>query len=573
MRSRICKFGLVSLVLMLSIFCSCTDSQNNLSENSDAEEVKSLEAEEMFSEKDLNAEYDAEEYEVIELCGTSAITKSAGVEVSGSVVTVTSPGKYIFTGSLEDGYIVVAAEKTENVYLVFQDVSIVSSDYACLYISQAKKVFLNLEGENKLTTSEAFMQRDDNTVDGTIFAKDNITIYGTGSLILNSSKHGIAGKDDVKITGGTIRITAAGHGIEAKDSLRITSTLLSIVSQGDGLHCENDEDSSLGYIYIQNGTLNIETVQDGISCGSILQVEDGELTIKTEETSALTSAASVKGMKAQTSIIIQGGSLEISSADDCIHSNGNIEIAGGGLWLRSKDDGIHADDTLRITSGEIEITESYEGLEAEKIEISGGDISVIASDDGINAAGGNDLSSVNGRPGQNSFAASGSSYIHISGGSMYINASGDGIDSNGSLEISGGYIVIEGPTDNGNGALDYDGTGTITGGTIIAIGYSGMAMNFSEATQGSILLTLSSIQKPQTKIVLCDSGNQELVSFTASKAYNSVLISCAGLMKGSAYTITAGTETKSITLSALIYGSTQTSGMAPGGSVLPGGRR
>lgn len=210
------------------------------------------------------------------------------------------------------------------------------------------------------------------------------------------------------------------------------------------------------------------------------------------------------------------------------------------------------DDTLSISSGTIDITRSYEGLEGAKVLISGGKISIVASDDGINAAGGSDQSGFGFAP--DAFGSSGDYLIRISGGVVTVNASGDGIDSNGDIEVTGGELYISGPTSNGDGAIDCDGSVAITGGIVVAAGSTGMAENFGTAsTQGSILVNLSG-SAGQT-ITLKDSDGSILASFTPAKAFGCVVVSAPGVVQGGTYTITAGSTSTTVTMESLIYGS------------------
>ena len=201
------------------------------------------------------------------------------------------------------------------------------------------------------------------------------------------------------------------------------------------------------------------------------------------------------------------------------------------------------------------IVKSYEGLEGMTIDISGGDVSVVASDDGINSAGGNDQSSMNGRAGQNQFASQEGVYINISGGKVNINSAGDGIDSNGNVKVSGGEIYVSGASDNGNAALDFNGEATITGGTFIAAGMSGMAQNFGgSSTQGAMMVNVDN-QSGGSAIVLKDSSGKTLASFTPEKNYNCVVISTPDVKKGASYTVTTGSVNTNVQMDSLIYGS------------------
>nr|WP_278336509.1 carbohydrate-binding domain-containing protein [Clostridium disporicum] len=206
--------------------------------------------------------------------------------------------------------------------------------------------------------------------------------------------------------------------------------------------------------------------------------------------------------------------------------------------LASGDDGIHSDTLLDINGGNIDISKSYEGIESSTININDGNIRLVASDDGLNAAGGNDGSSTNGRPGQNGFSSS-TGVINITGGYLYVDAAGDGVDSNGSIEMSGGTVIVNGPENSGNGALDYDTTFNITGGTFIAAGSSGMAQSpSSSSTQASINIFTNGIAN--TLVNVTDEPGNEIITFAPSKTFSSIIISTPELQTGNTYTVSTG---------------------------------
>ena len=149
---------------------------------------------------------------------------------------------------------------------------------------------------------------------------------------------------------------------------------------------------------IENGTYHI-TSGDG-SNNSSTKNDWGFWGNSSREQEETTSA---KGIKADGTITIKSGSFNIDSSDDSVHSNNNIEIQNGTFDISSGDDGIHADNILTIEDGEINIKKSYEGLEASTIYLNGGKTTIKSSDDGINAGGGNDSSSMS-RPGANQFS-------------------------------------------------------------------------------------------------------------------------------------------------------------------------
>ncbi len=520
-------------------------------------EVEPFDEEDMYTERDNETEYDETSSIIITLDDAGSSATSSSVTIDGSTVTITQAGTYVLSGSLSDGQVIVNIGNEDKCQLVLQNVSINSTSSAALYVKQADKVFVTLETNttNNFTTSGAYVAIDDVNIDAAVFSKEDITFNGEGTLVVSSTDgHGIVSKDDLTIMSGTYNIDAYSHALSAKDNLKIDGGVFTLVAGTDGLHAENDEDATLGIIYISGGDFTINVSGDGIDASSIVQILDGTFDIK----------CTGKGLIANSETIIAGGTIAIRSIDDAIHSNSTLSITGGELTCAASDDGIHANETLYITGGTITITKSYEGLEAQTINIAGGDITILATDDGINAAGGNDNSGYGGfggdEFGQPGGTSSGS--IVISGGTIQINASGDGVDSNGSLVVSGGETFVSGPTNNGNGALDYDGTGKITGGIFIATGASGMAQNFgTSSTQGSILKTYSSMTTKQ--VTLLDAEGATLVTFTPAKAYNSVVVSCPALIKGGSYTLSAAGQTATITLSSLIYGNG--GGMGGGG--------
>ncbi len=315
-----------------------------------------------------------------------------------------------------------------------------------------------------------------------------------------------------------------------------------------------------------NGILTVESAQGhGIVSKDDLVIASGTITVN----------AASKGLSGNDSIRIADGDISITSGTDAIHAGngedtekGFVYIENGTLQISAGDDGIHADNVLLIAGGNIGITKSYEGLEALAIEIQDGEISLVSDDDGLNAAGGNDNSG-----GWNDmFASQDGALIHIAGGHLSVNAAGDGIDSNGDLYMTGGNVYVSGPTNSGNGALDYNGTAQITGGVLMAVGASGMAQNFSESsTQGAVLVNANTNQAAGTEVNLLDSEGNVLVNYTSEKSFNSVVVSCPGLEVGKTYILQIGSENTEITLESLIYGNGQ--GMGGFGGDFGGGMR
>ena len=550
--------------------------------------------EDMFSDRDLEMTWT--DGVNVTLADGASLADGEGVTVQGDVITITRKGTYVFTGALTNGQIVVEAPEDDKVQIVLSGASVTCAGGAALYVKDADKVFLTTaEGtENALVSTGEFVPDGETDVDGAVYAACDLTLNGLGSLTVTSETgHGVVTKDDLRVTGGTIAVTAAKKGLSGKDSVRINGGDITVVSGTDGIHSEHDK-AEKGFVYIAGGTLTVRADGDAISASAALTVTGGALSLSTGGGSESVSSASAwnmgrgmgggwgsgssttggtsrKGLKSDTAIRISGGTLSIDSEDDALHSNGDVQIAGGELILSSGDDGIHADDALTVTGGVILVSKSYEGLEGTTIAISGGDIDVTASDDGFNAAGGNDGSSL-GRYGANSFGGSADASIAISGGTIHVNAGGDGLDSNGTLTVSGGTVLVDGPTNSGNGALDCGLLASISGGTVVAVGASGMAENFGgESTQCAILVKLMSAQAAGSTVTLADPTGKVLVTFTAQKAFQSVVISTPDLAVGQTYTLTAGSETQTVQLTDTIYGAGSGFGMGGFGGGRQGG--
>lgn len=548
----------------------------------------------MFTDRDSRISYDERNAIDIRLKGNTAAASHSSVQIDGTKVTITQEATYLISGQLTDGMLIVDAPDNAKLQLVLNGVHITSQTSAALYIREADKVFITLaEGsENTLENGGGFTAIDDNNIDAALFSKQDLTLNGTGSLTVTSpAGHGIVCKDDLVITGGSYEVASASHGLEANDSVRITGAKLTIDAGKDAIHAENTEDAAKGFVYISGGSIMAEAEGDGIAAGAYLQIAGGTIDLlvgggsengtKTrsdsfggfrgggpgggrpgedfggsQATATEESGTSMKGLKSANSMLISGGDITVNSADDAIHSDVSLTINGGTFTLASGDDAIHAEDTMTVTAGNILISESYEGLEALHIAVQGGDIRLVASDDGLNAAGGTDQSGLTGgrdgmfgggfggkggRPGGGGMSSNANGSIIISGGTLYVNSSGDGMDANGTLEISGGHTTVVGPTHGDTATLDYDKTGTITGGTFIGTGASGMAQTFSDSAQGVIALSVGN-RSAGTEIILKDASGKELISRTPELDFAVVILSCPELKKGETYTVVIGSD-------------------------------
>ncbi len=500
----------------------------------------------MFTKRDSRTDYDEAAAQYIDL------------DAQTGDLTLTEAGDYVLSGTLTDGSVIINASEDAKLHLILNGAHIASQSAAALYVISADKVFVTLAdgSENGVSAAGDSAEDDYANVDAAIFARCDISFNGSGSLSVSSAKgHGIVSKDDLVFTGGSYMIQAANHGISGKDSIRIADGSFVVTAGKNCLDSDNDEDSDKGFIYIA------------------------------------------------------GGSFDLSSGNDACHCFGDFDFLAGSMEISAADDGIHSGAALSVSGGSITISLCYEGLEGVTVDISGGTIDITSSDDGINAANGSSDSAhdtnegtpadfaggapdMSGDPpekpdgsgdtsgasgsmpdapadmpkaptnmpggtgggfvsGDDPFAADSSCLVTISGGMVRINAQGDGIDSNGDLVISGGEVYVSGPRNGGDGALDYNGSGTISGGIVVACGMGGMSQNLSDGNQCSAMINLSG----SGEIKLTDASGNVLLSYTPADDYSCIVVSCPELAEGSEYTLSYGSASQSFTQSEAHMGS------------------
>lgn len=540
--------------------------------------------------EDTDTAWDESTATKITLSGTTAEVNGSGAQAEGGIVTISAAGVYVLTGTLTAGQIYINAAKTDAVRLVLNGADITAAKNAAIYCAQADKLIVTLEQgtQNTITDAKTYTYADTaaEEPDAAFFSNNDLTLNGSGTLTVNASfKNGIGTKDDLVIAGGRYEITAENDGLRGRDSIGILDGVLRITAGSDGIQSNNDEDASKGWIALEGGTYTITAAHDGIQAETTLSVSGGTYTMQTgggntTKPASSTTSDSYKGIKAGSSVVIDGGAFTMDCADDAVHSNGNIYIGGGEFTIKTGDDGAHADADLTIADGKIKIETSYEGLEGMTINLAGGAIDLLATDDGINSAGGSDSSAeggengAEGRFGKDQFAASDNCIINITGGEIKINASGDGIDANGNVTMSGGTVLVSGPTNGGNGALDYVGTFILSGGVLVAAGSTGMAQSPStNSTQASLMLYYSTVQKAGTSVELSDSSGKTLISFTPEKDYQCVVLSAPEMKHGETYTVSSGgTKVVDIALSGSVTSISDTGEAVTGNAGGPGGR-
>lgn len=472
--------------------------------------------------------------------GKTISVNGEGAEVSDNKVTIYSAGTFTLSGTLEDGQLIIDTEASEPVELIFNNVSLNSSNTSPLYVANADEVIINLQNNTEnyvIDGSDYILEEGTDEPNAAIFSKDDLTIGGEGKLTVEGNYNdGIGIKDKLKIKSGIITVNAVDDGIRGKDKLTIKNGTITVQADGDGLKSDNDVDADKGNIKIEDGLITITSKGDAIQAASNIEIEGGEFNLNTSGgRNSAGSAVSSKGINAGDSLIISGETFTINSFDDAVHSNNYLSIASGTFTINTNDDGIHAETLLVINGGNINIESSYEGLESMVVRINGGEISLNSSDDGFSIASGGG-GGWGGRGGN-----SGNNFLYINGGYIHINSFGDGIDANGSVEMTDGTLLVSGPTMSMNGALDYDGSFIISGGLIVAAGSSGMAMIPSaSSTQNSVLVYLSSTQDAGTTFNLQSANGKNIISYIPPKYYQSVAISSPDLVNGETYDVYVG---------------------------------
>lgn len=547
-----------------------------------------------FTAGDLSPEYDISDANVITLSGDSAQVTGNGAYAYDGGVVISSTGVYVISGTLDDGSITVDADDAAKIWLYFNDVNITCQDNAALIIENADKVFLTLaEGQDSalMSGSEYETSAAEAGIDGVIYARDDLTINGAGSLTISGGPaHGITANDDLVITGGNLTVTSAKDAIHVNDSLRMTKAVMTLNAGDDAIQVDNEG----GYIYIESGEFDITAVDEGIAAEGDITIDGGDFNI------AVGTNQGSHGIKSGDTVTVNDGMIDITSCYEGIQAS-YIDITGGDITINSVDDGINASSGdggfgmgfgmggpgMGGTGGQgmrqrgsynasdTETTETGEASEGEKPEL--GEMPEGEMPEGEKPEFGETPEGEQPQSGDTSdedMSTVETPWIHISGGTLTIlNDSGrdaDGIDSNGDIIITGGTIRVSLTGDGGNNAIDCatenGGVCEISGGSIIACGSSQMAEGFgSSSTQCSVLYNLQTGAEAGTTLTLRDSDGNVLMSYEVPNAFTSVNISCPEMELGETYTISVGETEETVTLEEI----TTTSGAA-GGSMFGG---
>ena len=409
----------------------------------------------------------------------SAVTADgaySGYEIEGTDVSITAAGTYVFSGDCDDGSITVKKGVT-GVTLVLNGLTLTNADSAAITLNKTAEAALIAAAGSENTVADTAGANDENAA-VKVKSGASLLLSGTGTLTAcGNTKNGIKGASDAVITVDelTLNIEAADDGLSCDDELTIKGGRVNITAGGDAVKAspdtddaENPDTTSLGNVTVSGGTMTLTAANDGVQADGDLTISGGTFAVTANgghTTALIDDSASCKGLKAGKTLTVSGGTVNVDSADDALHAN-DVTVSGGTLTLASGDDAVHADNDLVVgvqgssstSNPKIDITASYEGLEGTTVSVYSGDIDVAASDDGVNAAN-SDL-------GERSDKYA----INIAGGDLYIDAGSDGLDSNNDITMTGGKVEVYGADAMMDAAIDYDGTFTLSGGTLFGAG-------------------------------------------------------------------------------------------------------
>ena len=363
---------------------------------------------------------------VITLSGSSAKASGGGVSVSGSVVTIASPGEYSVSGTLDDGCIVVnTGEVKGDVRLTLDGASVTCLSGAAIRVEQAKNFDLVLADgtQNRLVSGTQSVTVEEKLEGAALFSEDDVDILGSGLLeICGYLNNGITCKDDLDILGGTLVVTAVNNGIKGSESVEISGGSLAVTAGNDGIKSSSAKKEGKGFVTISGGSITVSAGGDGIAAETDLTVTGGEVHVTTHGERELVSC---KALKAKGTLTVSGGTLDIDSADHAIHYAADIRIDGGTLTIVSRaGKGLSAHGSLEIADGFVDVISADDGVEAhDTLTISGGGLRLLAGADGLKAGSKN---------------APGAGTLLIAGGSVTLSAHADPIDAKGGAVITSG---------------------------------------------------------------------------------------------------------------------------------------
>ncbi|PWM49217.1 MAG: hypothetical protein DBX56_02895 [Coriobacteriia bacterium] len=571
-----------------------------------------------YSKRDMDASFDESSATKITLSGDSASVSGSGAVAEGSTVTISTAGTYIVSGNLTDGSITVTTSENDKVQIVLNGVKIACSSGPAIDIQSADKCFITLaEGtQNSLSDGSAFASEDANAC---IYATCDLTINGSGLLDVSGNyRHGVFSKDDLVVYGGSINVSAVEDGLNGKDSVKIGAGDISIDSGADGVKSSKSTNPEKGFVYVSGGSLSIDAEDDGIQAkthlcmaggsieidaaddalhsdlegalnGGLTSVRSGddafhcETKLEVNDGSFVAEACS-EGYEAEQ-VVVNGGDTNICALDDAMNASAadlsddsessdadmSTSTPSGELGANAAqpDGSIGASSANADSNGQQNTAPQGAGQQdgATSLELpsddgaQGGQAGEAPSDlghapdvQGRMERGGQAPGGQGGAPG----VSDSNCLIQINGGTVALDSQGDGVDSNGNVEITGGTLLVNGPSSDGDGAFDYDGEATISGGTVLMAGAVGMAQSFTSGTQAFALVQASG--SAGSVIEATDADGNVIATFTATRAFGCVLVSGAGVSDGDTITVSVDGAATMATAA-----TTGTSGIATGG--------
>ena len=575
MKKRILKVLVVTIIAICSFLLVACNSENYKSGG-----LKKTTAVAPIVYDVSEKESAVEKAATVDLSALSEEVNADGATVlSNDVTTITSAGSYILTGAYAG--ITVSVGNGETAHLFLNDATISGGAGIAISNTNKKSTLIITACEN--TENEVASKGDDVNA---IHVKGALKINGTGTIKVSAKKNGIKVSKGLSIADSTLNVTAENHALSAR-FIEAENAKINVLSAGkDALNAECDDETQEftldeGYVSLKSSKVFASVSGDGIQADTFVYITGGSVDIKTSATFVSYSVESMaaydlseddfryiksgdtykkiddvatkgaryamiqsaKGIKcgeikyeidgteyAVTKntnyfIVIDGARVKINSSDDAIHTNsGNVLIKNGTLDLTTLDDGIHADELVKIDGGEITVNGSYEGIEGAYVEIDGGTIYITASDDGINAA--SDDESVN-------------EHIIISGGTITVDASGDGLDSNGTIYVTGGTLIVYGPTTGADTGLDADGGILIDGGNVFVASSKEMLEIPASNSKSNVLVYGVNTVRAGSEIILTNADGGEMVRITLKKQAQAIILSTPELATNGTYSLYA----------------------------------
>lgn len=507
---------------------SATATDTAASSSSFSTNVKSgekLDVDTHYSEQDLS--WDTSSETAIDLSNPTA---TDGVTVEDGTLTITKAGTYKLSGEYQ-GQIKVETADSDAVRLVLDNANITNSSGAALNVVNADEVILYSASGTTNTISDGadYTATGENDPDAVVYSKADLTIAGEGTLKVNGNhEDGIHTSDGLVIASGTLEVNAANTGIKGKDYVDILGGTINVTAQQDGIKSTNDTDEGKGWTRLSNGTVTVNAGDDGFKASRVVEISGGSLTVEQSD----------EGIEAQY-INISGGDVNVTSADDGMNAS-----------LKTSDS--ESTDSSANTSD----TANQQQNNQQQGSLPGGQQNGTS----------NQQQQGMGQPPQGGMPGGGGgtfevidAAINVSGGHVTVNAEGDGIDSNGVTTLSGGTLIVNGPSQGGNAALDTNGDLLLNGATVL----SGSTADMFEApstnsTSGYLKLTNSSGFEQGSTVQVADSSGKVVANYKVTKSnVQLVLVSSSSIVKGQSYTAYTTTSAVDSNAASLASGATE----------------